>query len=180
VGNVVSTGLKSRPLCIYLIKIFRLSFCPYVRQHPFTALATLIFELTSDYYLHFQQNTLPLLLKGVPLQSRLNMWLNNNSAPPVFGLQAAQYLNRCNGNRWIGRGGPHAWPARYPDFTPLDFFLSGYMADLGYEEKSQLRRMMDGAAHESNHESVRKATLAVLKRACLCISMHVVSNSKPF
>ena len=31
--------------------------------------------------------------------------------------------------RWIGRGGPVAWPARSPDVTPLDFFLWGYVKD---------------------------------------------------
>jgi hypothetical protein len=26
-------------------------------------------------------------------------------------------------DRWIGSGGPTAWPSRYPDLTPMDFFL---------------------------------------------------------
>jgi hypothetical protein len=25
--------------------------------------------------------------------------------------------------RWIGRGGPIAWPPRSPDLTPLDIFF---------------------------------------------------------
>ena len=29
--------------------------------------------------------------------------------------------------RWIGRGGPAAWPPRSPDINPLDFFLWGYV-----------------------------------------------------
>ena len=29
--------------------------------------------------------------------------------------------------RWIGKSGPIEWPARSPDLTPLDFFLSGYL-----------------------------------------------------
>ena len=35
-------------------------------------------------------------------------------------------------NRWIGRDGPHAWPPRSPDLTPLDFFLWGYVKDRVY------------------------------------------------
>ena len=31
--------------------------------------------------------------------------------------------------RWIGRGGPIAWPARSPDITPLDFFMWGFVKD---------------------------------------------------
>jgi hypothetical protein len=30
---------------------------------------------------------LPLLLEYVPLQARLNMWLQHDSTPPHFGLQ---------------------------------------------------------------------------------------------
>ena len=29
--------------------------------------------------------------------------------------------------RWIGRGGPAAWPPRSPDINSLDFFLWGYV-----------------------------------------------------
>ncbi|KAJ4434862.1 hypothetical protein ANN_23433 [Periplaneta americana] len=36
-------------------------------------------------------------------------------------------------NRWIGRGGPVAWPPRSPDLTCLDFFLWGHMKQLVYE-----------------------------------------------
>ncbi|GBN74260.1 hypothetical protein AVEN_73201-1 [Araneus ventricosus] len=32
--------------------------------------------------------------------------------------------------RWIGRGGPVAWPPRSPDLNPLDFFFWGHMRSL--------------------------------------------------
>ncbi|GBM95153.1 hypothetical protein AVEN_17586-1 [Araneus ventricosus] len=35
--------------------------------------------------------------------------------------------------RWIGRGGPVAWPPRSPDLNPLDFFFSGHMKSVVYE-----------------------------------------------
>jgi hypothetical protein len=28
--------------------------------------------------------------------------------------------------KWIGRGGPVAWPPRSPDLTPSDFFMGLY------------------------------------------------------
>jgi hypothetical protein len=37
--------------------------------------------------------------------------------------------------RWIGRGGPIAWPPRSPDLTPLDFFLWGYVKSIVYQVK---------------------------------------------
>jgi hypothetical protein len=57
---------------------------------------------------------LPLLLEDVPLQARLNLWLQYDWTPPHLGLQVTQYFNRCYGNRWIGCGGPLAWPPRSP------------------------------------------------------------------
>jgi hypothetical protein len=35
--------------------------------------------------------------------------------------------------RWIGRGGPIAWPFRSPDLTPLIFFLCGYVKKIVYQ-----------------------------------------------
>jgi hypothetical protein len=37
--------------------------------------------------------------------------------------------------RWIGRGGPIAWPSRSPDLTPLDYFLRGYVKNIVYQVK---------------------------------------------
>ena len=34
-------------------------------------------------------------------------------------------LNRVYREKWIGRGGPVAWPPRSPDLTPLDFSFGG-------------------------------------------------------
>ena len=28
-----------------------------------------------------------------------------------------------NNDRWVGRGGPMAWPSRSADLTPMDYFL---------------------------------------------------------
>ena len=45
---------------------------------------------------------------------------------------ARQFLNRPFANKWIGRGGPIAWPARSPDLNPLDFHLSGHLKSIVY------------------------------------------------
>jgi hypothetical protein len=108
-------------------------------------------RLRADYYLHFLRGELPLLLKYVPLHTRSIMWLQHGSAPPHFGLKVTQQLNRCYGNRWIGRGDPHAWPPRSPDLTLLYLYLWGYMKDLVYQEESHTRdgllwRIMGGVA----------------------------------
>jgi hypothetical protein len=61
--------------------------------------------LTADYYLHFLQDKLTLLLEDVPLQATLNMWLQNDSIPPHFGPQVTQYLNQCYGHCGIHHAG---------------------------------------------------------------------------
>ena len=43
------------------------------------------------------------------------------------------HLNDTSGNRWIGHGGPIAWPPSSPDLTPLDIHFWGYMKTLVYE-----------------------------------------------
>jgi len=36
---------------------------------------------------------------------------------------------------WIGRSGPIPWPPRSPDFSPLDFFLWGYIKNNVYADR---------------------------------------------
>ena len=51
---------------------------------------------------------------------------------PYFGNAARDHLTATFGARWIGRGGPTAWPARSPDL-PRFIFLWGYMKSVVYE-----------------------------------------------
>ena len=43
-----------------------------------------------------------------------------------------QFLNQHFANKWIGRGGPIAWPARSTDLNPLDFHLWGQLKSIVY------------------------------------------------
>lgn len=89
-----------------------------------------------------------------------------------------EYLNSEYGNRWIGRGGPVAWPARSPDLTPLDFFFWGRVKDLVYgqdghtiENVSQLKRRIKRAFRvmKRDHETLRRVRRHVQRRAYACI-----------
>lgn len=68
-------------------------------------------RLNAAIYLEFLENTLPELLEDVPLAVRQRMWLQHDGAPPHFTNNICNYLNRQFSDRWIGRGGPVAWPA---------------------------------------------------------------------
>ena len=50
-----------------------------------------------------------------------------DAAPPRFSRVAMQCLNQHFANKWIGRGGSIARPARSPDLNPLDFHLWGHL-----------------------------------------------------
>ncbi|XP_063240478.1 uncharacterized protein LOC134541176 [Bacillus rossius redtenbacheri] len=58
--------------------------------------------------------------------------LQQDGAPPHWGMAVRAYLNEQFPDRWIGRDGPIPWPSRSPDITPLDFFLWGYVKDRVY------------------------------------------------
>jgi len=82
-----------------------------------------------SYLLMFQQRVLPALLgsatrQGIPHQY---IYFQHDGAPAHFAQTARAWLDLQFPNRWIGRGGPIAWPARSPDFAPMDFFAWGYM-----------------------------------------------------
>jgi hypothetical protein len=47
--------------------------------------------------------------------------LQQDGVPPHFCYHVRNHLDREIAGRWIGRGGPIAWPPRSPDLTPLDF-----------------------------------------------------------
>ena len=57
-----------------------------------------------------------------------------SSCGPTYCTCSAD-LNESFPNRWLGRGGPVAWPPRSPDLTPLDYYLWGHMKTLVYETK---------------------------------------------
>lgn len=91
-------------------------------------------RLNGRLYRDFLMNTLPELLEEISLHSRREMWFMHDGAPAHFAIIARNVLNRPNyfRNRWIGRAGPVAWPARSPDMNPLDFFLWGHCKSLVY------------------------------------------------
>jgi hypothetical protein len=42
-----------------------------------------------------------------------------------FSRAVRDVLTDTYHGRWVGRGGPTAWPPRSPDLNPLDFFTDG-------------------------------------------------------
>jgi len=63
--------------------------------------------------------------------------------------------------RWLGRRGPHEWPARSPDLTPCDFFLWGWAKEEVYWAKprtiEQLEDRIRNVITNVPHDFLQKA-----------------------
>jgi hypothetical protein len=80
-------------------------------------------RLTGRNYKARLENNMPDFLADVPLIIHRELHFMHDGAPAHFSLVARRYLNRKLPGRWIGTGGPIAWPPLSPDLNPLDFFL---------------------------------------------------------
>ena len=133
-------------------------------------------NLRGDTYEVFLRNELPGLLEDIPLMITRQMHFQHDGAPPHYTRHVRDYLNESFPNRWLGRGGPVAWPPRSPDLTPLDYYLWGQMKTLVYETKVDSRaalhhRIFTAAEHIRNHpDHIASATQSLLMRAENCIA----------
>ena len=89
-------------------------------------------KLTGTKYVDFLSTRSHEILEQVPVDIRLRTRFIHDEAPPHFSRVARQFLNRHFANKWIGRGGPVACPARSPDLNPLDFHLWGHLKSIVY------------------------------------------------
>ena len=89
-------------------------------------------KLTGTKYVDFSSTRLHEILERIPVDIRLCMRFTHDGAPSRFSRVARQFLNRHVANKWIGRGGAIARPARSPDLNPLDFHLWGHLKSIVY------------------------------------------------
>jgi hypothetical protein len=83
-------------------------------------------RFTSNHYRDSFLHDLPKLLEDAPLSVRARMWYLHDGAPPHLSCAVLDVLSNTCHVRWIGRGGPNAWPPRStPDLILLDFYLWG-------------------------------------------------------
>jgi hypothetical protein len=87
-------------------------------------------RLTGNLYRDFLLHDLPKLLEDVPLAVRARMWHMHDGAPAHFSCAVRDVINNTHHDRWIGRGGPTAWPPCSPDLNHLDFYLWGHQKSL--------------------------------------------------
>ena len=81
----------------------------------------------------------------------VNTWANiedlifmQDGAPPHFAIVVREWLNEHFPGRWLGRRGPHEWPARSPDLTPCNFFLWDWLKEQVYSKKPTTLEELEG------------------------------------
>lgn len=103
----------------------------------------------ASYFNFLTQDLNVWLLENVDLETRRQMIFQNDGAPSHYARNVRTYLNSQFREKWIGRGGPIAWPPRSPDLNPMDFFVWGYYKELVYSKEShtlqQLKRKLNEA-----------------------------------
>lgn len=131
--------------------------------------------LNSQAYLEHLQGTLPGLIddQHFPEDVRNNLIFMQDGAAPHWAIRVRNFLNQEWENRWIGRGGPIAWPARSPDLNPCDFFLWSYIKSHVYRGNMLIRdeaHAAIGYTFQNVPASIlRNDTMGVQRRLTECL-----------
>jgi len=101
------------------------------------------------------------------------MYFQHDRAPHS-SREVSNFLNYHFSGRWMGRGGPHNWPARSPDVSPLDYCVWGWMKELVYSVKVVMRDALLGLILDAtdcirnSQWKLQQATCTVHNRAAAC------------
>lgn len=106
-------------------------------------------RVNGDAFYNFLNEDFPLLIQCIPEEIREQMWLQMDGATPHFYRQVREHVTAVFPQKWIGRGGPIAWPARSPDLTSLDFFLWGFVKSAVYKTPATTREDMKNRITEA-------------------------------
>ena len=132
-------------------------------------------RLDDQNYFMFLQDVLPgLLNEFFNEEEQENIIFMHDGAPAHYLVDVRNHLNMVFPDRWIGCGGPTPWPARSPDFNPLDYFFWGHSKETVYhngapENVEQLVERIREHANNVPNDMVRRATQNILRRAQTCI-----------
>ncbi|GBM80445.1 hypothetical protein AVEN_83032-1 [Araneus ventricosus] len=105
------------------------------------------------------------------------MWFQHDGEPAHFSIDVRNYLNATFGERWIGLGGPVAWPSRFPDLSSLDYFLWEHLKSLVYatlvdSDEDLVARISVAAARVREIPGVFESVRQLLHRRCqACITV---------
>ena len=123
------------------------------------------------YLQMLEEKVLPELKKIEAFDEGALFW-QQDGAPPHWFRRARDFLDLHFGSRWIGRGGPVAWPPRSPDLTPCDYYLWGHIRHLVFREKARnidhLKERIQAAFGEIDDDCRKRAIAHFSLRMRLC------------
>lgn len=132
-------------------------------------------RLNAEAFHGILQNEVLPQLNQIPVQRRQQIWWQMDGCPSHNGRNISDWLNQEFPERWIGRFGNVAWPARSPDLTPMDFYIWGTLKASVYSAPVQSRDELIQRIRSSCDEirgkdvEVLRATMSVVRRCRLCI-----------
>ena len=77
-----------------------------------------------------------------------DMIFMQDGARPHFAIIVREWLNGHFPGRWMGRRGPHEWPARGPDLTLCDLLFWGWLKEQVYSTKPTTLEELEGRIRE--------------------------------
>jgi hypothetical protein len=133
-------------------------------------------RLTAQRYRDFLETVLAGLLEDVPLAVSQRLWFQHNGAQTHYGDDVRQWLNATYPGRWIGRGGPIAWPPWSPDLTPINFFLWGHLKEQVYAVPPRtiedLAAKLQAAMTTVDANMLRRVRENAVRSTAACLEMN--------
>lgn len=135
-------------------------------------------RLNGQDYLNFLRYELPDHIRGLnlPPENAARIIFVHDGAGPHHTNHIRDYLNAAFPGRWIGRNSVNRWPARSPDFTPLDYFLWGtvknavYNGEIIMDEQLLWNRIQN--SFDELRANPRRATHDISRRLQFCLAVN--------
>lgn len=133
-------------------------------------------RVNGPIFLEFLEQHHADFIEAVTLNTRQQLYFQLDGCPAHYFRPVHNWLNEHYGQRWIGRGGPVAWPPRSPDLNPLDFFVWGYIKDIVYatpvNTREELLQRIENAAQTITPQHLLNVRHSLTHRSQLCVDQN--------
>ena len=133
-------------------------------------------KFNSSQYLQMLKDNLEPYLGSLDARAQAMVLFQQDGAPIHSAKNVTEWLDTTLPLCWIGRGGPHKWPPRSPDLTPMDFFLWGFLKQAVYENHpttmNELKANIIRECQNIQEEVLGRVAENTVKRIQLCYNRH--------
>lgn len=145
------------------------------KQNPMSNFRRTI--LTGMGYLNILQEAIRVAINSLRPDEVAEVWYQQDGAPPHNTKAVSDLLYQTFEDRWIANNGPHHWPARSPDLTPLDTSIWGCIKSKVYQEppttKQNMIQRVLGAFNSMDPQYISRATGSnIIRRILKCLEVN--------